>query len=111
MRDGRKPVTGAPIGLLIINPYSPNVTFLCPLETSENLGFSGVFGGVQICNIRRIWVKQTFLLEKLQSSSINAKFQKFHCDPHLTEGSTFHTRRKNRNNLRALHCPFHYSVF
>ena len=60
MRDGRKPVTGAPIGLLIINPFSPNVTFLCPLETSENLGFSGVFGGYRYVTLGEYGLNRHF---------------------------------------------------
>ena len=29
----------------LLNPYSPNATFLYPLKTSENLRFSEVFRG------------------------------------------------------------------
>ena len=46
-----KPRGGCTVSL---NPYSPNVTFLYPLKTSENQGFFWRFQGVQKCNIGRI---------------------------------------------------------
>ena len=49
-----------------LNPYSPNVTFLCPLKTSENPRFPDVFRGYRNVTLREygIWVKVKGLVKK-----------------------------------------------
>ena len=45
-----------------LNPYSLNVTFLYPLKTSENLGFSDVFRGYRKVTLGQYGLKCTFQL-------------------------------------------------
>ena len=43
----------------LINPYSPNITFMYPLKTSENLWFSGVFMGYKNVTLGEYGLRRT----------------------------------------------------
>ena len=55
--------------LIQINPFVPNIHFLYPLKTSENLTVSCCFQGVDKGCIRNKWVnlKKIYLLQRLWS--------------------------------------------
>ena len=56
----------------VFNPYSPNVTFLYPLKTSENLRFSDVFRGY-----RKVTLGEYELSNERQSAYVSSSTKLF----------------------------------
>ena len=65
-----------------VNPYSPNVTFLYPLKTSENRRFSDIFRGYRNVTLEEYelkWVKSNRFQEPLNYAKWKLKILKIYC--------------------------------
>ena len=93
------------------NPYSPNVTFLYPLKTSENWRFSDVFRGYRNITLGEYGLECSIVRNASAVPSVNMVSKKENCLLKFQGLVDVLFRKKRLSAKSADNCKEQYDVF